>query len=321
MNHENVYKLLLLGAGESGKSTIFKQMKIIHQRGYSEEERKAFVSIVHNNVIHCIKILVEACENFEYDVDDLGSTMERVSSLSLDSRLTPTLGNDITRLWKHPAIQQTFKRSSEYQLPDSASYYLSDLDRICKVEFVPNEQDVLRTRVRTTGIVETSWSHERVTFKMFDVGGQRNERRKWIHCFDNVTAVIFVAALSEYDQVLFEDESQNRMIEALNLFDQICNSRWFHETAMILFLNKIDLFNDKIKHVNLNVCFPEYKGIPGDGEAAILFIENRFKTLNRAPDRQVYVHQTCATDTNIVKAVFEVVRDIVMQGNLKECGF
>ena len=48
------------------------------------------------------------------------------------------------------------------------------------------------------------------TFEMYDVGGQRNERKKWIHCFDNVTAVIFVAALSEYDQCLFEDASTNR---------------------------------------------------------------------------------------------------------------
>ena len=73
---------------------------------------------------------------------------------------------------------------------------------------------------------------------MFDVGGQRNERRKWIHAFDNVQAVVFVAALSEYDQVLFEDETQNRMEEALQLFDQIVNSKWFKTTAMILFLNK-----------------------------------------------------------------------------------
>ena len=84
---------------------------------------------------------------------------------------------------------------------------------------------------------------------MFDVGGQRNERKKWIHCFENVTAVIFVAAISEYDQVLYEDDTTNRMHEALELFDEICNSRWFRETSIILFLNKRDLFNEKISRV------------------------------------------------------------------------
>ena len=79
-------------------------------------------------------------------------------------------------------------------------------------------------------------------FRIFDVGGQRNERRKWIHAFDNVNAVVFVAAMSEYDQVLFEDETQNRMEEALQLFDQIINSKWFKTTSMILILNKKDLF-------------------------------------------------------------------------------
>jgi hypothetical protein len=60
---------------------------------------------------------------------------------------------------------------------------------------------------------------------MYDVGGQRNERKKWIHCFDDVTAVIFVASLSEYDQVLYEDHTVNRMDEAVTLFADIANSK------------------------------------------------------------------------------------------------
>ena len=79
----------------------------------------------------------------------------------------------------------------------------------------------------------------------FDVGGQRNERRKWIHCFDNVDCVVFVASLSEFDQHLYEDETKNRLEEALELFAQISNSKWFASTALILFLNKKDLFEKK----------------------------------------------------------------------------
>ena len=95
---------------------------------------------------------------------------------------------------------------------------------------------------------------------MLDVGGQRSERRKWIHCFDCVTAVLFCASLSEYDQTLREDDTQNRMKESLLLFDEICNSPWFRDTAFILFLNKTDLFRDKIQRVPLTVCFPQYNG-------------------------------------------------------------
>lgn len=97
-------------------------------------------------------------------------------------------------------------------------------------------------------------------FRMFDVGGQRSERKKWIHCFEGVTAIIFCVALSGYDLVLAEDEEMNRMIESMKLFDSICNSKWFVETSIILFLNKKDLFEEKIVRSPLTICFPEYSG-------------------------------------------------------------
>lgn len=125
---------------------------------------------------------------------------------------------------------------------------------------MPDQQDVLRARVRSTGIEEAEFTFEDLAFRMLDVGGQRSERRKWIHCFDCVTAVIFCVALSEYDQTLREDESQNRMKESLLLFDEICNSLWFKQTAFILFLNKTDLFRDKIAKKDLTCCFPDYTG-------------------------------------------------------------
>lgn len=64
-----------------------------------------------------------------------------------------------------------------------------------------------------------------------------------------------------YDLVLAEDEEMNRMIESMKLFDSICNSKWFVETSIILFLNKKDLFEDKIQRSPLTICFPEYTGM------------------------------------------------------------
>uniref|UniRef100_A0A1I7XIY0 G-protein alpha subunit n=1 Tax=Heterorhabditis bacteriophora TaxID=37862 RepID=A0A1I7XIY0_HETBA len=122
------------------------------------------------------------------------------------------------------------------------------------------QDDVLRTRVKTTGIVETHFTYKDLHFKMFDVGGQRSERKKWIHCFEGVTAIIFCVAMSEYDMVLAEDDEMNRMVESMKLFDSICNNKWFTETSIILFLNKKDLFEDKIKRSPLTLCFPEYQG-------------------------------------------------------------
>lgn len=98
-------------------------------------------------------------------------------------------------------MQEAISRAAEFQLNDSTVYFWERASEILKPGYLPTEQDVLRARVRTTGIVQQNFDIAGKKYTMFDVGGQRNERRKWIHCFDNVTAVIFVTAISEYDQV------------------------------------------------------------------------------------------------------------------------
>lgn len=254
-NEDNkIIKMLLLGAGESGKSTIFKQMKIINKNGYTEAERIAFKSIVWSNTVVSMKTLAGAWEVLNMEKDSEVETMlTQLETATADSEnLTNeaegkgNVGALIETMWAHPTIKLYYENKSKFQLNDSAQYYFDTITRLSKDDYVPDEQDVLRSRVRTTGIVQSDFTIKTVKFSMFDVGGQRNERRKWIHCFDNVHAVVFVAALSEFDQVLYEDETQNRMCEALDLFKQICNSKWFADTSMILFLNKKDLFEAKL---------------------------------------------------------------------------
>ena len=130
--------------------------------------------------------------------------------------------------------------------------------------------------------------------------------------------MLFVAAISAYDQVLYEDENTNRMVEALNLFEDICNSRWFRETSMILFLNKIDLFREKIQRVPLRVCFQEYEG-EDEEEPAKNYIEEQFYNQNRG-DKHVYSHVTNATDTGNVAFVFNAIKDIIIRKSLNEAG-
>ncbi|PIO31686.1 hypothetical protein AB205_0038570 [Aquarana catesbeiana] len=155
---------------------------------------------------------------------------------------------------------------------------------------------------------------------MFDVGGQRSERKKWIHCFEGVTAIIFCVALSDYDLVLAEDEEMNRMHESMKLFDSICNNKWFTDTSIILFLNKKDLFEEKIKRSPLTICYPEYAGSNTYEEAAA-YIQCQFEDLNKRKDtKEIYTHFTCATDTKNVQFVFDAVTDVIIKNNLKDCG-
>merc|ERR1712211_5458 len=176
---------------------------------------------------------------------DAKMVMDVVSRMEDTEPFSEELLPGMKRLWVDKGVQECFSRSNEYQLNDSAKYFLDDLDRLGAKDYQPTEQDILRTRVKTTGIVEVHFSFKNLNFKLFDVGGQRSERKKWIHCFEDVTAIIFCVAMSEYDQVLHEDETTNRMQESLKLFDSICNNKC-SETPPSSCSSTRDLFEEKI---------------------------------------------------------------------------
>jgi len=317
---ENEVKLLLLGAGESGKSTIAKQMKIIHLKGFSKEECLTYKSIINNNVIGSMKVLIHAANERDLPIRNKAIADKFVNDPAyFNGTITNAIASDIKSLWLDEGIQQAFQRQSEFQLNDSARYYFENVDRLAAEDYVPLEQDVLRSRAKTTGIIETEFSVEKTHFKMVDVGGQRSERKKWMHCFQEVTAVIFCVALSEYDLKLYEDDQTNRMHESLKLFKEICNSKWFIDTSMILFLNKRDLFEEKIKKVDLKICFEDYIG-GCNYESATSFIKDKFLQQNENPKKHIYTHITCATDTNNIGVVFNAVKDIILHRVLDDSG-
>ncbi|KAI8971249.1 G protein complex alpha subunit GpaB [Pilobolus umbonatus] len=285
------YKILLLGSGESGKSTIFKQMKIIFQNGFTEEERIHWRLIVHRNIIQSIQSIVNALIQFNYQLQDEKTLYE---------------------------IQRINEKGSEFYLMDSAPYFFENIKRIGNANYIPDNQDILRARSKTTGIVETRFTIEKTSFHMFDVGGQRSERKKWIHCFESVKSIIFCVSLSEYDQVLLEESRQNRMLESLVLFESVINSRWFSRTTIILFLNKIDLFQQKIKKVPMEQFFPDYGG-GSDANKAAKYIMWRFNQTNRAK-LNIYPHLTLAIDTIKTRLVFDVIISTIIQNSLIDSG-
>ncbi|XP_038625576.1 guanine nucleotide-binding protein subunit alpha-14 [Tachyglossus aculeatus] len=315
-------KLLLLGTGESGKSTFIKQMRIIHGSGYSDEDRKGFTKLVYQNIFTAMQSMIRAMDTLriQYVSEENKENAQMIRDVEVDkvSILLGTQVAAIKNLWEDPGIQECYDRRREYQLSDSAKYYLSDLDRIAMPSFVPTQQDVLRVRVPTTGIIEYPFDLENIVFRMVDVGGQRSERRKWIHCFESVTSIIFLVALSEYDQVLAESDNENRMEESRALFKTIITYPWFLNSSVILFLNKKDLLEEKIMHSHLISYFPEYTGPKQDVKAARDFILKLYQDQNPDKEKVIYSHFTCATDTENIRFVFAAVKDTILQLNLRE---
>jgi len=321
---KSVKKLLLLGPGNSGKSTFFKQLASIHNDGFSEENRAEATKSVYDSVLAQMKALIIECRSLQYDSRCQQKTLEAMrffDDLPRDIEINEEIAKYLKLVWADPPIKETFKDRTNLSVVDSAPYFFESIDRIAEVGYRPSEQDMLLVRTPTTGVTECAFTYNNHDFRLYDVGGQRSERTKWIHCFDSVTAVLFVVSLSCYDQQLFEDISINAMHEALSLFEETCNSRWFRKTSMILFLNKSDLFNEKIRRKSLRVCFEEYDGLDQNFEAAVEYVRQQFINQNNNPrSRQIYSHLTCATDQESVKKVFNDVQHIIVNVSLQRGG-
>mmetsp|Transcript_34939 Transcript_34939/g.56231 ORF Transcript_34939/g.56231 Transcript_34939/m.56231 type:complete len:346 (-) Transcript_34939:288-1325(-) len=316
-----VIKILFLGTGESGKSTIFKQMQILAGEDFQHHERDNFRIIIRRNMVSTMQeILDEAGDTLEKNLVGSAEIVEEADDF--EDAWSDKLSGAIERLWtESKVVRDIFFCRDNLHFPDTVADFFQQIQRISAPDYVPTQSDILRARNRTTGINEKKLVIRDIRFTFTDVGGQRNERRKWIHCFDGVTAVMFVVAISEYNQVLYEDEKVNRMEEALLEFRKIVNNPSFERAGMILFLNKIDILKEKLKQKKFKDKFG-YKGEggPEDEEGVKAHIQDLFlKSVEN--EKQVYSFFTCGLDTKNIDRVFRACQKSVLTINLEEVGF
>lgn len=310
-------------------------MSLLHGVGFSESERVSYVPMIVQNVIASIGALAEYSLNCKANIEEekfvldpmyVEIAQDMVAFANNTERFTVFLKDEtkynIQSLWNQEPIKRIFEyRRSNIQIPDSAAFFLDRLSEIFDEQFVPGDEDMLRVRVRTTGVVETSFEVAGKAFRIIDVGGQRSERRKWIRWFDGIHGLIFLVAISEYDQTIWEDASVNRMDEALALFEEIVNKDIFKETPVILFLNKMDLFQIKFPRAPLSVCFDDWNDDwNNDVEKAQEFILEKFAEKVKDPSKVIYPHFTTATNSDNVKSVFLSVRQHIVQKSLEAAG-
>ncbi|KAH9032555.1 G-protein alpha subunit [Lactarius hengduanensis] len=321
--YKQEHKILLLGSCKSGKSTIVKQMKIIHQNGYTPEELLAFRPLIWKNLHESAHGVVKALTEFNLEpiTPTNRANCERILAYQLaindpDFYFSPYIAQAVQDLWADKIIPALMNYSSEFYLMDSATYFFAEAIRIAASNYLPSMEDVLRAHAKTTAITETRFPMGQLSIHMVDVGGQRSQRKKWIHYFEGVTSIIFCTALSEYNQVLLEERNQNRMAESLTLFEAVINSRWFLRTSIILFLNKVDVFKDKLPKVPLDKYFPDYTG-GADVNKGAKYILWRFMQANHT-QLHVYPHITQATNTANIGLALVTMKETILQNALKE---
>ncbi|XP_060808714.1 guanine nucleotide-binding protein G(f) subunit alpha [Amyelois transitella] len=354
-SYNDAIKLLLLGTGESGKTTIIKQMKILHVQGFSASDRTEKVMHIRHNVHESIYDIVRNMSALSIPLQSPKNVQAQQYILKCGPEGPPDYTEEyfdfVRKLWADNGVRECFRRSNEYQLIDSAEYFLDRIDLLEKPDYVPSDADILRCRQKTTGIqkiefkvkVPKSMQGGVQDFWMFDVGGQRGERKKWIQVFEGIHAIWFLVACSDFDQTLREDTTQNRLKEALVLFQDVWLSRFLLEAGLIVFLNKQDLLQNKIAQGrSISTYFPEYDSFQAPGDEynkTKLFIRSMFVDITKrkrerkpqssaesfviqevSQPRECYFHYTTATDTDNVRTVFKDVHQMILTNILTNIG-
>eukprot|EP01083_Nonionella_stella_P074819 203068_1 len=350
-------KILFLGSGGSGKSTLFKQLRLIHGSGFSDLDREGYIKYIHLQIVNQMKSILQIYIGYNHrqqqrdnkangkDIDD-DDELVIFDDLKLESPplqhmepaelilnykydklkhcLPPDICAAITTLWAEQVIKEIYDLRHITRIETSSKHFWDKLETIQNSNYLPSIEDILLNRFITTGLHEQRFDVEGNVLHIIDVGGQRSQRRKWMHCFEYVVAVIFIASLSCYDAVLPEDTEVNQMTDQIELFGNIINNRTLHQVAMILFLNKKDLFQKKycIDKIPLNKCefFEDYTDHNCDYTRASKYICDVFQAVDRSQERKIFTHLTCATDTNNIDTVFKDVREIIMQQSLVASG-
>jgi GTPase SAR1 family protein len=325
-------KLLILGAGGSGKTTLRKQLQVLYGNAFATaEERQEVADIIIGNLLDGIRSVVAA--SFDPAVGE-GITSELslgaaqiINSLEHDAhRLSPNVSDALKVLWKDYTFQKAVVQRSKFQLQECFLHFFEEAQNYPAwggPAWIPSVEDCVRARVRTSGVIQINLKIDDLKFSIIDCGGQRAERRKWIDHFDDITALIFVAALSDYDEFLYEDSAQNRLNESLHLFESLQRD---HDWDTLLFLNKMDIFHQKFSvakiPINASGCFPHAPKGTDDEMVAVDYIANLYQSrVCKRNKGAFYVHAMTAVNLMSVGQLFEDVKCIVLSKSVASLMF
>lgn len=283
-------KTLILGSSESGKTTLLKYMRLFTDAGFDREERVDFAETNRTNIVQSVRVILEEMEfmmniPLQHEENEQHAMTVFIQASQPEEGYSADVADAITQLWADAGVQEAFKRRHEYQLTDNVAYFANHIQRVCAAGYIPSQEDILRSRVKTTGITETSIHLGDKILRVFDVGGVRSERKKWIRVSENVDSVVFTVDASAYCKKLVEDESANRMQEQLNLWQSTANSRWFTKTNFVLVFTKVDTLPETIELCPIATFFPEFQQSIEDCSMAQLidsylaFLKERFISL------------------------------------------
>ncbi|KAL1916764.1 uncharacterized protein VTP21DRAFT_5468 [Calcarisporiella thermophila] len=347
-------KILLLGSAESGKTTVLKQIRLLHGDNLASL-RGHFKHVVYLNILHAIHSLAVAMLKNHIAPTSANATEALHTIVNLETLAEPILWDGklilgapfvpgqppphpgsvfqreeyigslfhatvpaILTLWADESVQDVYKMGIAEGLQDTAKYFLDNVERMASYDYAPIDDDIVQARVRSWGISEHCFTIDNRIYKIYDVAGHQSQRKYWAPYFDNCHVIIFVAAVSAFDQTLAENTEVNRLKDSVDLFESICNHPLLVSTPSILFLNKTDVLKRKLESgVRVAKFFSNYRG-SNEFESVVSYFGKKF--LRRNKTGLVYIHLTHATDTKHMRLIVSTVILLVQRMMLKTSG-
>lgn len=258
-----------------------------------------------------MKKLVDAAVGLD---SDLNKHANQILAKDAYSTLTPEDADHLKKLWLSKPIQEQWElHRQDLQLPDGLGHLLRRAHIICQDSFIPTHDDILHVRKRTTGIIEATIKVDEMKINIIDVGGQQCERRKWLNAFENVNCILFVSALSNFCQNMWEDDSINRLDDSLELFDKVIHQDCFEDKDIWLYLNKKDIFKEVIRRIDLHEWYDNYNGEPFSFKDGCKFFMDMFLQVNKNPNRKIFVYHTEATSMENMQDAFSHIIEELKQ--------
>jgi len=283
---------------------------------YSETEKKNYKDTILSNMVKFMRIILKEMEinNVSFQNPKNKENMELIVNLPnpLEENIySSNVGDAIKELWNDESVKKGYHDCcSNGKLDKTVKDDFESIDKITQPDYIPSDKDILNCCIKNCdNVSEILFHYDTWKYRIINVNGLKSDHRKWISCFENISAIIMVVDISAYDEPSEKDEGVTHLQYDINYFETVNQSKWFEKTSIILFLNKTDLFKEKIAKVPLVQYFPEYTH-GSDYEQALTYIKNCFIQLNDNK-RKLYIKFNSNTDTKQFDFLTSVLKNTI----------